>query len=260
MFDLRALRRDAIAAIELYFNRFEGAPDPATLVKDVERLCLHFHVIAAAGLLVDADPEKLFVNLCRSAENWRRLLGHCGRQGWPRPPASRMAPLFGAVAAGAWPMAVAIAASAEPARSEDEYEDEHRYALLFQELAAAGRPDPGLLARRIADLEAVDEGSHASRIALARALGAGDAAAFSEAFAGAHSAHERETERRARAFGTPHTAFAPYRYLWLEGLAWLRLGERAGLTVEGEIRYCPPLARGVMRGHYAGEWALPIES
>ena len=54
------------------------------------------------------------------------------------------------------------------------------------------------------------------------------------------------------------TAFAPHRFLWLEGLALLRLGEQAGLHVEGELRFCPRLARVRMLVPYEGDYAIGI--
>ena len=49
-----------------------------------------------------------------------------------------------------------------------------------------------------------------------------------------------------------------YRFIWFEGLALLRLAERAGLKVEEPLLYCPPLARVPMKTEYDGDWALPF--
>lgn len=76
--------------------------------------------------------------------------------------------------------------------------------------------------------------------------------------AGAALQYELVTEERARSFTTPATTFAPHRFLWLEGLALLRLGERAGLRVEHELKYCPRLARVPMTARHEGDWAIEI--
>ncbi|QRK14254.1 hypothetical protein JQX13_04345 [Archangium violaceum] len=142
-------------------------------------------------------------------------------------------------------------------QKQEEYEDEFLWARVLQELARQDHPSLPSLECLLTRLEEVGQEAHASRCGLVRALLSGNQSAFAEYFATARMEYEEETEKRARAFATPVTAFAPHRFLWLEGLGLLRLGERAGFQLTDMMyRYCPPLARVPMKVRYTGDWAI----
>ncbi|WP_284664947.1 hypothetical protein [Myxococcus sp. SDU36] len=224
----------------------------------MDELCLHFHVVAVATLLVDGNPQDFFLNLCRAAENWRRSLTHCHLKQWALPASRYMEPLLGAVTAGHWSLARQVAELSETRwLPGEEYRSEHARAQLFQALISPGTRDAVI--PRVEALEALQLEAESDRAACARALLDGDAAAFSEAFRHAVLVHGEDIEKRAKLFTTPVTRFAPKRAIWLEGLALLRLSERADLaSFDEHFLYCPPLARTPMTSHYAGDWVVSL--
>jgi hypothetical protein len=257
--DYRAFRADAAHALGDVMDGFRPGAAGAELLRVHDAVSLHFHTIAVACLLVDGDSQKLFLNLTRCAENGLRFLKLLRHRALPLPSASKNTPLLCALAAGDLERAASIAALSRDDRDEAarEYEDEFLWARALQ-LLAAPRPDAASIEPLLARLVELDPAAYGDRAATVRALLAGDAAAFEEAIAGAALVYAQATEERAKSFTTPVTTFAPHRFVWLEGLALLRLGERAGLRVERELRYCPRLARVPMTARYEGDWAIEI--
>lgn len=257
MADLAALRADAAQALYVTMTRFRPRADAAELRAQHDSVALQLHTIAVACLLVDGNARTFFLNLVRCAENGRRFLALFRARGLPLPPASRNVPLVAGLAAGDFARASAIAALSNDARdaASHEYEHEFLWARAFQ-LLAPPAPDPGALGPVLDRLEILDPAAYGDRTAAIRALLAHDPAAFERAMIGAALHQEQVTEERARAFTTPVTTFAPHRFLWLEGLALLRLGERAGLSVDRELRGCPRLARVPVAVDYDGDWAI----
>jgi hypothetical protein len=254
--DLRALRNDAADALEDLFEAFSPGMPREALLQAHDDAASSFLAIGVATLLVDGNADAFFLNLCRCAENGRRLLALFRRRALDPPPASRNVPLLAALAAGDLARADAIAALSRDtlAEAEREYQDEFLWALCLQRLARAGEIEGAALEPVLARL--AESGGRESEVAFARALLARDGQGLAEAFAGALVERETEIEERAKAFTTPVTDFAPHRFIWLEGLALLRLAERAGLGLDGEYRYCPRLARLPMTARYEGDWAL----
>ena len=259
--DLMVLRADAAFMLGERMRRFDPSADRDTILTQVDAIVLDLQIIAAATLLVDGNPQNFLLNLCRAAENGRRLLELLRSRGLAPPPARKNEPLVCALAAGHFTLADAVAAvSATDWQKEEEYEDEFLWARVLQELARQGSPSRPAMEHLLAPLEEVGRDAYASRCGLARALLAGDRDAFAEHFTTAWLEYEEQTEKRARSFATPVTAFAPHRFLWLEGLGLLRLGERVGFQLtDTEYRYCPPLARVPIKARYNGDWAIPVQ-
>ncbi|NVJ05727.1 hypothetical protein HUW63_10855 [Myxococcus sp. AM001] len=252
---LSSLRADAADSLGERLRRFDPGADRSSVLARLDAITLDLHLIAVATLLVDGNPQGFFLNLCRMAENGRRVQRLLADRGLPPPPARRNTPLLGALAAGHFSLAEAVAeGSATQWQQGAEYEDEFLWASALQHLA---RTPFAPLEHVLVSLEKAGQEPSASRVALARALVARDAAAFAESFAAACLDYGLVTEKRARSLATPVTSFAPHRFLWLEGLALLRLAERAGIAPEDTgFRYCPPLARVPMTATYTGDWAI----
>jgi immunity protein 49 of polymorphic toxin system len=261
---MKSLRADAALKLEGLMDDFTTGADRDTLLAQVNDIILSLHLIGVATLLADGNPQGFFLNLCRAAENGRRLLSLFRARKLTPPPASWNTPLLAALAAGNFPQADAIAAASTTTWQHAEvreYEDEFLWAVILQQLARLKPPPAATVQGLIARLEKVNKKEYGSRCAVARALLASDAKEFSKAFSAARLEYEIRIEAEAKAFGTPVTSFAPHRFLWLEGLALLRLAERAGLALEeADYRYCPPLARVPMTGRYADDWAIPASS
>lgn len=211
----------------------------------------HEHVIAVGALLIDGDREAFFSWLLAIAENGRRVSARLANAGFEPPPASANLPVLAALAAGDLARAEALgaAARADWSRPDGEYEDEFLWAATVNALAASAQPDAAACEARLAALEATEPRPYLERIALVRALLAGDARTFARALLDARHAYEDAIDKRSEAFGVKDTDFPARAGLWLEGLALLRLAERAGLPIERvDLRFLPAMAQGSVRG------------
>jgi hypothetical protein len=196
-------------------------------------------------LLIDADGENFHHDLNIAGYVRRHLLRRCARykhsDSYMR--SSRMEGFLDSVAAGNLDLATEIAAlSSSDWGKEDEYEDDFCYAR-FQHLYLtrgnkAGPELDGLLQR----FEKVLDGATSARLDLCKAFRQGNGSLFADAFASRLS--EREKELKAEASQAEEFVVAALNsQVFVEGLALLRIAERAGFSTEAEYESCPTLAR-----------------
>ncbi|NMO15319.1 hypothetical protein HPC49_20445 [Pyxidicoccus fallax] len=257
--DFTLLRENAGAAVPVLISHIDPDTKRDRLVEEVRELCRCFVNIAAATLLLEGRSQPFFLNLCRTAENWRRLLVHLEQRQQPPPPASwGLTPLAGAMAANHWGLASQVAErlTADWRKDEGEYAVEFAWASTLAGLVLHTTRGEAPTAR-IEQLARVSK--ETCWPTLARALLDGDTAMFLSAFADAHALHEARTEKLARGFTQREDRFAAHRYLWFEGLALLRLARKRGLDLPHERhRYCPPLAQVPMTEPYQGDWVTRL--
>ncbi len=260
MSELADLVEDSLETLPGLLDRFNPAADRDTLVRRVDAVCQHFQVLAAGALLLEGSTRYFFQNLGQGAESRRRLLVWLGRRGWTPPPATQNVPLLNAVVTEQWALAEGLAThSARQWQQGEEYEDDFAWAAVLQALVLPEDSRRALLAERLERLEAVGAETQASRLAAVKALLAGEARDFHRALEAAHAAYEEVTERHAKMGTLPRRGFLPHRYLWMEGLALLRLAERAGLPPpESYLRYCPRLALGKAPVAPEPSWLVPL--
>ncbi len=257
--DFHQLRENAGAAAPVLISHIDPDGERNRLIEEVRELCRCFVNIAAATLLLEGRPQPFFLNLCRTAENWRRLLLHLERRKLQPPPASwGLIPLAGVVATGQWELARQVAERMTTTWQKDsgEYAAEFAWtsALAGLVLHATRGEDP---TPRIQELARVSK--EECWPTLTQALVDKDTPTFLSAFSDALSHHEARTEKLARGFTQREDHFGAHRYLWFEGLALLRLAHQRGLDVPNErYRYCPPLAQVPMTESYQGDWVTRL--
>ncbi|MFY0526486.1 hypothetical protein ACN28I_26210 [Archangium gephyra] len=243
--DLASQAERSAEVLPTLVGRIEPGRGRDRTLRQFETLCLHLHTLAAASLLVEGEPQVFHEELCRAAWQWRRLLQYQHSHGWRPPPASRNMPMLGAILAEHWELARQVAALSTTSWQEgEEYEDDACWAILLQELVLARADGRARMDVLLAKLEQLGGERNEHRCAWSRSLLAPDASARADAFAALLALHGEEIETRARSMTASAEKLAPYRYLWFEGLALLRLSARAGHPLpEGYYKYCPPLAR-----------------
>jgi hypothetical protein len=254
---LRDLRDGAAETLEATLEAFAPGAPRERLIEDVQAICRALHTTGVSMLLVEGKPQEYFLDLCRAAENWRRLLEHLRGRELEAPPASYLAPLYGAMAAGEWELArgvaVAVATRWQPG---EEYEDDFDWAALIHRcVAGAGQAQ---LAPYVGSLRRSGQEAYGERLEVLQAIWSGDREAFLAAFRAVLAVHGEDMEEAVQSFNTGKLDLAPYRFVWLEGLALLRLAEEAGLETSSErFLYCPPLARVRRTVEYQRDQAIP---
>lgn len=214
------------------------------------QLCGKLRALAIIALVVKADSDRFFHNLIRSGtvrETFLARLKQAGHQADHHLASSRLDGLLDAIAAGDIELAQRIAwLSPRQFEPQREYEDDFCYAQVLHRLvhgvSAASVYEP-FLARH----EAVLQGQPDPRLALCRALVTPSQADFDTAFADLLQARSDEIAAQVARSQLDEPQTVAERQVFVEGLAWLRLAERAGLRTEAEYLYCPSSARVPMR-------------
>jgi hypothetical protein len=164
---------------------------------------------------------------------------------------SRYLPLCDAIAAGDFPLGQNIVdLSPSNFLLGHEYEDDYCYSQILNGLAT-GRNERGR--ELLAQFERYLEGAANARYSVAKALLERDQPAFDAAFPQLLAARENEiaADIERGQIESPH--ILAFRRVFVEGLAVLRLAERAGLATEDEYLFCPSLARAPMTEPFPGE-------
>jgi hypothetical protein len=212
--------------------------------------------MAILVLLVKADTNAFCHNLIRSGRARERFLLRCKQEGQTALRhycAGRVDPIVDALAAGDLLLARQIVA-AGPAdfREGVEYEDDFCFAHLLA-CFAAGLPDRPAALGLLARLEAYLEGAASGRLAVCRALFAGDEDELDEALEARLGEREQEiVEDQARG-QLEDTGVVATRRVFVEGIALLRLADARGIPTHREYRMCPSLARASMTRPFPGE-------
>jgi len=257
MLTIANARVDVLDAIPAIFRRFDPVLGPVELADQVQTLCQGFRVLAVAGLLVDADPEKWAVNLARSCKNHLGFIGHAQAKNWQPPRVSDMAPLFSALAGGHVDLAKEwVLRLGDQPRQEIEYPAEHAYARMIMALSACPQQWKDVIGQSAevmsdSGLELMNE-----RAVLGLAMRDDDSRAFFKAFSDAVITREIQTERLARSFTTDWRSFVVERHVWIEGLAWLRLAAVRGWQRDRDFLYCPALALDHRPAPVTNDWVL----
>lgn len=215
-------------------------------VEAYRTFCLSLQMIAYAALLGEAEPSGFFLGLTRMARNWKALLEYANSHAWSSEiPASLNTPLLGAIASNQLGLARELAALSSRERARLEYDDEFLGAFFLQRYILE-RPlqPPGRVAlMRLCDRADAYLDRETPRFSALRALAAGEVRGFWENFQAWNEEHFQQVMARAEAPGAP-LSLGITRYIWLEGLAVMRLAELEGFTHPRRyFRLIPELVR-----------------
>lgn len=254
---LDALRKDAVDRVPELIDKIESGAGDEELERDVRDLCDDFIVMAVASLLIDGKADVFFLNLCRCGENWRRYLQYLTRVNSIEAPLESINPLTAAIVAGRWDLAKGIANLwRSAAKAEMDYEDEYVFKKLTLECVISDYEISPEISRLLDKLESLDQGEFAARIAVIRALIDGDELTFQDTFEEAVLDYDMKIGAQANMLTVDPRKLAPRRFVWLEGLSYLRVAEAKGLLNDNQYAFCPPLARTAMTDSYDGDWAV----
>lgn len=246
--NMRAVEASASAKAALLEEELEQGQRPP---EEVERILFHLsrytRAAAIARLLAYADGATFRERLVRSGEARRRLLQWAAgaRRPFNRFTATgHYGPLCDALAAGADTLAHDIARlSADTPVKGYEFEEDFLYARLLGLMATGDDSVPGRAEPLLDALERVMDGQDFPRLAMCRALLAREQEGFDATLQALLDERDRHFHAQAKSFTPKDEEAETEPFIFLEGLALLRLAERRGLTVQTDYLFLPSLAR-----------------
>jgi hypothetical protein len=243
---------ELVTYLGFHIDNLGQATDPEDIAVAADSACAYFQGLGICELLLDAELDPFFHHMIRSGRSRRWLLRRAQKQaGFPvkilKPSNTRG--LFGALVAADWALAKEIAdLSAQRWDDQWEYEDDFCYAhLLHRRLA--GDPEPVQRALLGEYARALD-GDEPPRFRLCRGLLDRDGEATAAAFTDLLADRREEMKELGNSVMGSDELFGPFSAVYVEGLAWLRLLDQAGLPTESEYPFCPSLARVTEFGAY----------
>jgi hypothetical protein len=199
--------------------------------------CAQFRTLAICALLSRLDGDECCAWLCRGGQAFRAALA---RTPAALPATGRARPFLDAIAGGDMAGAALIAALLPASwRPEEEYEDEFLYQRFLAVHCFLG--DRAEEERLMAALASADHVGDDGRLALCTAFHRHDAAGFASGVADLLAAHETRADELA-ASEAPEEVLCTEGAICIDALAVLRLGLRAGFTVDREYPFVPAVA------------------
>lgn len=262
-FDLKLLQTSA--TYELQENRYFLNYDSSMwsmFKKNSRAVCDNLINLASASLLLDMKVSLFQQNLCRSAENWRCYLYSSKHFFGEAPTLGYTSPLYGAIVAGDTTLLKSLAAVLPNKWVEQTcYEDSFHITLLHYLLSINGCKVDEAVNEHLSSL--ADCASDALVVDLFKSLlGLDDLTEldFWANFESALLAREDHVDLMVANIATKVTQFGAHRYIWFEGLVWLKLAKQKGFTIPSDaIIFCPDEAIACRPVMYAGDWkVIPI--
>lgn len=247
---LKEVAQELVGQIEFLSGTAQHLKSAARLGKLCHDISRFHRAFGICILLVEGDPDAFFHGLIQSAVIRRYYLRRCKLEQLPferDARASMVGPFLDAVAANQWKLAREIAALSPSIWMQGhEYEDDFAWALFLHRAGAEAPSEPAMKGA-LDQLERALEGALSARLELGRALLAKDQDAFEAAFDGLLAEYERTmgelAEPKRNSLLADDYTFEPSRFVFVEGLALLRLAEARGLRTRAEYPLCPGPAR-----------------
>ena len=264
-YNLKTLQENAIYKVE---NELIGKVSLSSEWSDFRhvsrQVCDNFMTLATASLLADMKPALFFQNLRRSAENWRRYLVS-SRDHYKTPsPLHFNSPLYAAIIADDMALLNEIK-QAMPTQWQkgEEYQDKFHVSWLHLLLCINGCQLDEKIEEHLTALEncAADN----NQLDLFKALlGLEELTEedFWSQFEHCLYAYDETVEKRVLALTTSVIQFAPHRFIWFEGLAWIFLALKKRFKLASSLYlYCPDEALEKTTENYLNDWLIiPVPS
>ena len=244
---LAEAREEIVESIQDNLCVVAGGYPIRELADQFELLASSFQALAACNLLLSLDSEGFFRNLVLSGFTRHYFLSRTREErndSDAHPAISRTESFFDTVAAGAFELAQEIVNLSPDCWVRDgEYEDDFCYYFFFHNFTRGFEDSKKeLLESILIQFEKSLEGGTSNRLDICRAFYELDQERFEEAFQALLIERQAQKEEEKLILGYDPT-FEPRSHVFVEGLALLRLAEKAGFETEEEYQYCPHIAR-----------------
>lgn len=263
-YNLSLLQEDAVFDIERTIDNISTDLPWPTFQKKARGLCDNFLILAAASLLADFKLDLFFLNLCRSAENWRRFLIISEKDYEDGVACLHYnTPLLAAVIANDKSLLGNIKAMLPKQwQPGEEYEDQFHISWIFLLLSLNNCQFDDEVKAHLNALETCEsEQSYFELFQSLLGINTKTEQDFWGDFENLLYKYEEDTEAKALKSSTPIQRFAAKRFLYFEGLAALRLADIKGYTrSSSHYLYCPSDALSTMPVSYPNDWVILSDS
>lgn len=236
--------------IVFWINSMSNPRNTARMLgKLCEKATETYRTLAICRLLCEADCDGFYHDLFRSAKTMEYYLHRCRLEGHVDffSVSSRNDAFFDAIAANAFDVARSITLlSTDVWFQDDEYEDDFYYTQFFHQWTSVGTVSNGESERILERFEKALEGIASPRYTICNAFFMRNEQSFHEAF-------DQLIEERTKilALNKEHSmmedSHTVNNFIFIEGLAILRLAGQVGFKTETEYSFCPSLARVSMK-------------
>jgi hypothetical protein len=239
-----ALGADLADHLNLFIDAAQQRPTFAARGNIFEELSRHYRALGICVAVAEGDSDGFFHWLIQSALARRYYLQGIGGEGGGEARYRRTSfvdPVLDAVAARQWDLGREITElSSDTWLPGEEYEDDFLYGLFVKKVLAGTEAE---LPAVLQDWDRALEGGQDLRRDMSAAYAARDASAFCLALRVLLDATEVKAKlvanRKTDSTLADDFPFHPNRWVSVEGLAWLALAQRVGLSTPGEFPACP---------------------
>lgn len=238
---------DSLAYANFLIENVSAARSVGTIGEVCVELSGYYRALGICELLLDCDVDAFFHSLIQGALTRKYYLARCVQEGQldqPERRATILGPMFDSIAANQFGLAGEIASMASSFRWEDFEDDiDFAYAGVIHALVSPLGVGSSILSAALDAYEVVLEGQNEERLSVCRALERHEEQVFAESFLLLLDAHEEQMVNLKSSIRSNESTYAPNCFIFVEGLALLRIAERAGLKTQREYPLCPSLAR-----------------
>lgn len=258
-YELKGYQESAKFHLAQVAGNFVIPSEPFKFYLGTRKVCDAFLTLAVASLLGDFKIEFFYSNLARSAVNWKNyLLCHHVMQK-VHAPVRYTAPYYAAIITGDIGLMKALMSSLNR-----DYIPGHELESVFYKLrlmllmASSDRVNIEVEKKHLVSFSNAD-GDDASVSMFSALIDDSDVSEseFWDTFETSLYDYEEQVASKMKSVSTRIERFISHRYLWLEGVCWLRIAIKRGFTLSStSIHFCPDEALGGMPVPYAGDWQV----
>jgi len=207
--------------------------------REAQELTTAYRQRGICSLLLFGTPTDFHVNMMQSAGAFMYFLAHCPEE---HKVTSQAKPLFDALDGGYFEAAGTIAARSRSLWNEGhEYQEEFLYAHFIMQLTLLGEGEE--LTALCDRFDEVQAGTEATRVKICRALLLRDDGSFNAALAELLDKRRENVEAMVERGALGEELWSWLRYFSSEGLALVRLAERAGMETDDRYIDVPEQVR-----------------
>lgn len=249
--DLNEEKEALISEIDFRVAAFGNPLNTIDRVGDLcEEISARYRSVAICRLLVDADSDGFYHDLIRSAKIREYYLSRSYAENYSdfHRASTRAEAFFDALASNEFSLALRIGSlSPQEWLRGDEYEDDFWYVHFLQKYIKFDDRLHPELEEILGKFEASLRGTPCAKLEVCKALLLNDQEDFDAAFNQLLDQRASEIKSEKENFVMEEVNIIVNRHIFIEGLAQLRIAEKAGLETESEYLFCPAIARLPMK-------------